>query len=87
MGQISQQTVLVPIGPTFATVFEAAALRVAYLHADWVLTWDATAIKITGPAGVDPADIRREIAYALYRERILAETMDMRRGLLALVQR
>ncbi|MBS1164334.1 MAG: hypothetical protein H6R00_359 [Proteobacteria bacterium] len=68
--------------------FAATALsRLGYLHPNWRLRIEASTI-IADVADAESVEtIVREIRYALYREKILTETMDMRRSLLRMVSR
>lgn len=65
---------------------EAAMSRLGYLHPDWRLRVDGAEISAE-IVGEGPQEILREIRYALYREKILAETLDMRRDLLRMIAR
>lgn len=66
--------------------FAAAALsRLGYLHPNWRLRVDASTIAVEVLDDEPEEAIVREVRYAIYREKILAETMDMRRHLLHMV--
>jgi len=68
--------------------FAAIAVeRLAYLNPNWRLLLEASVIVAEVPSGESEEPIARGIRYALYREKILAETMDMRRDLLRMVSR
>lgn len=68
--------------------FAAAALsRLGYLHPQWSLRTEPSAIIAEVDESASEGAVVREIRYALYREKILAETMDMRRDLLRMVAR
>lgn len=68
--------------------FAATALsRLGYLHPNWRLCIEASTIAVEAPADESEEVVLREIRYALYREKILAETMDIRRDLLLMVSR
>lgn len=68
--------------------FAAPAVhRLGYLHPNWDLRIEASAIVAQAPADESAELVVREIRYALYREKILAETMNMRRDLLRMVAR
>lgn len=64
-----------------------AVSRLGYLHPNWRLRIDASTIAVEAPADESVETVAREIRYALYREKIMAETMDMRRDLLRMVSR
>lgn len=65
---------------------ETAMSRLGYLHPDWRLRVDGAEIAAE-VYGEGPQEVCREIRYALYREKVLAETLDMRRDLLRMVSR
>ena|SRR5215204_7213304 len=64
---------------------DAAILRVGYRHPEWDphLTDLGVQVEIENPGKAN--DVRREVLYAIYQERILADTMEMRRRLFELV--
>lgn len=60
-----------------------AVMRLAYLHPSWTIssaTPDAIAVSLVQAEDADEA--RREVTYALYRERIRAEGAPLRELLL-----
>lgn len=67
-------------------VAETALERLRYFHPDWMLRIEASTI-IADVHNTQYQEAAREIRYALYREKILTETMDMRRELLRMVAR
>lgn len=68
--------------------FVATAInRLGYLHPNWSLQLEASAIIVEALGDESGELVAREIRYALYREKILTETMDMRRDLLRMVSR
>lgn len=67
--------------PFIATAVE----RLSYLHPNWRLRIEASTITAEVADTESKEVVAREIRYALYREKILAETMDMRRDLLRMV--
>ncbi|MFT3988985.1 hypothetical protein [Aestuariivirga sp.] len=64
---------------------EVAIGRLGYLHPEWTLSTTEAKISMDAAQGLDLGKARREIFYALYREKIYAETLSMRRSLLAAV--
>lgn len=66
---------------------DAAVIRVGYVRSTWVVSRHEGVIIVRAPADTSTADIRREVLFAVYREKILSETMDMRRTLLQTVTR
>lgn len=66
---------------------DAAITRVGYVQVRWVISRVENRIVVRSTADASESDIRREVLYAVYREKILSETMDMRRALLETVTR
>lgn len=74
--------------PEVLRSFTAPAVnRLGYLHPNWTLRIEASIITVEVTDAVSEEIVAREIHYALYREKILADTMDMRRDLLRMVSR
>lgn len=65
----------------------SALTRLGYLHPTWHLQISDITLVVTAPTVDSPEAVLREIRYTLYREKILAETMSMRRELLRMVAR
>jgi len=68
------------------TFLDSALLRVGYLHPHWLVTSTSEGVVVEVESGPSEAEVRREILYSVYREKILAETLDLRRGLIAFVE-
>lgn len=56
--------------------------RLKYLYPAVQFSLAPDGIEATGDAGVPSEKLSREIHYALYREKIYAETLSMRRSLI-----
>lgn len=68
--------------------FAALAVnRLGYLHPKWCLQIDTSAIVAEASGDESGQLVAREIRHAIYREKILAVTMDMRGDLLRIVSR
>jgi hypothetical protein len=64
---------------------EPALARVRYLYPSFEFVFEAGAIEINGGLGAATAPVIREVQYALYREKIYAETLPLRRALIEAV--
>lgn len=64
-----------------------AASRLSYLHPKWRLRTDGSRFIAEGFLDEAEEIVIRDFLYSLYREKILAETMELRRDLLNLVSR
>lgn len=58
-----------------------AVVRLAYLYPKLQFTLTADEIEISGPVD-DEAVVRRDVAYALYRQRIFQRSLPLRQALL-----
>lgn len=72
---------------TMQAYAEGTRLRLSYLYPFLQFDLRENGLEVSGhfPAGIDA--LRREITYSLYRERIFAETLPLRRGLIEMVSR
>ncbi len=75
----------VTIEPPFATYANAAATRLRYLFPTITFEVEGDGIRVDGPCEIDEAALQQEIHYALYREKIYAETLSLRRSLIEAV--
>lgn len=82
----SSETVRVPAWDFAPEYVRAALMRLGYLHPEWSIEFSPAQIEVAG-ATESAEQVRREVHYAIYREKILSETMDMRRSLLEAVSR
>lgn len=75
---------IVPIAPSFVDYVEAALVRLRYLHPRAQFTFRDGGIEVsTDEDGGE--SIARDVNYTLYRERVLQETLSLRRALIAVV--
>jgi len=76
---------LIPVEESFRPYADAALTRLRYLYPAVTFTLDENGIKVEGdPAALTDA-LAREANYALYRDKIYAETLPMRRALIETV--
>jgi len=68
-----------------ASDISAAVLRLGYLHPKWKFEINDTFLVASAPLVDSRDDILQEVQYAIYREKILSTTMDMRRDLLCML--
>ena len=61
-----------------------ALARIGYLFPEWLIQEAAGTVRVTAQ-GASAAQIRTEVLHALYREHVFAETLEMRRKLMAMV--
>jgi hypothetical protein len=79
--------VRVPIPARFAAHADAALTRLGYLHPAVEFALTGNSITAAATADADAALLRRDISYALYREKIYAETLAIRHALVNAVTR
>lgn len=75
-------TMLIQIPQAFRPHAAAAVVRFGYLHPH--LSCAVTAegdVEVAMPAGAEDAAVRRDLLHLLYREKIYAETLGLRRAL------
>ena len=63
----------------------AAIVRLGYLHPSWEIEFSESSIRVRSALETGKPLVQREVFHSVYREKILAETLDMRRDLLKLV--
>jgi hypothetical protein len=73
---------IVEVGGLFSEHVAAALVRLRYLHPHATFDLADGGISVATDAG-DEERIRRDVNYELYRERILQQTMPLRRALVA----
>ena len=66
---------------------EAAVTRLSYLYPSIGFVLYDDCIEVSGTGDVSTETIAKEINYALYREKVFAETLSMRRDLISGVMR
>jgi hypothetical protein len=79
------QDIALEVEPEFEPYLAAAIARFQYLHADvGVLRERSTVIRLRGG---DPSSVVRDFRYTLYREKIHAESLQMREVLMGALLR
>jgi hypothetical protein len=76
---VPQQTIIA-IEPTFRLHLASATTRLGYLYPDLVFTIIDEGVAVTGDG--EESVLRREVLHAVYREKIFAETLPLRRTLI-----
>ncbi len=76
---------VVKIEPPFSNYANAAVARLRYLFPTIAFEVEGDGIRADGPCEIDEAALQREIHYALYREKIYAETLSLRRSFIEAV--
>lgn len=71
----------VTVGPEFRAFIDNAISRFSYLHPSVEITVGADVTLVTD-AKVDLADLVRDFQFALYRQKIYAETLSLRTTLI-----
>lgn len=71
----------VTIDPSFTQFVATTVARLGYLYPRQTFSAEIGLIRVEG-AGFDPAAMRRDVLHTLYRERILEQTMPLRRRLI-----
>ncbi|MGK9086600.1 hypothetical protein KXR64_22775 [Brucella intermedia] len=73
------------ITEAFLPYAEAAVLRLQSLHPDAGFSLDGDKLTVRGIDGKSVSIIRSAIAHQIYREKILVETLSLRKSLLSAV--
>jgi hypothetical protein len=73
-------TTIVAVEPTFRLHLASATTRLGYLYPDLVFTVIDEGVAVTGEG--EESILRREVLHAVYREKIFAETLPLRRTLI-----
>lgn len=71
----------------FSKYIDAAVVRVGYLHPDVEFSREGNSIRVASSTGNEVDSIRRDVLYAVYREKIFADTLSMRTALLGMVSK
>ena len=74
-----------PVSAPFASFIAPAVVRLSFLFPDAVFEHDGAVITINGINAEEEGKLRKEICFALYREKIYADTLDLRTGLIGLL--
>jgi len=77
--------VAIPVIEVLRPVAELALVRLGYLNPKLTFKYLEHSIVVSSLDVMDEAQIRRDVLYALYREKIYAETLPMRKALVNLV--
>lgn len=72
----------IDIPKSFHAHVDAAVMRLRYLHPSWEVSEGPGLVKVTNVAASDVLAVRREVNYAIYRERIRSEGAPLRKLLL-----
>lgn len=73
---------LIKVPPDFRPHAAAAALRLGYLRPELTcVVADGGDLEVSAPSDLDEAGIKRDLLHLLYREKVYAETLDLRRAL------
>jgi hypothetical protein len=72
----------IDIAESFACHIDAAVTRLRYLYPDWSISADDDKVNVIVASDTEASLARREVNYALYRERIRVEGAPLRELLL-----
>ena len=72
----------IDIPESFHAHVDAAVMRLRYLHPSWEISEGPGLVKVTNVAASYVLAVRREVNYAIYRERIRSEGAPLRKLLL-----
>jgi hypothetical protein len=75
----------IPVSEVLRPFAELVVARLGYLYPKMIFSYQAPAILVSSDSEIDELKIRRDVLYALYREKIYAETLSMRQSLVAMV--
>lgn len=70
------------VGPEFRAYVDDAMSRFSYLHPSVEIEVGAEAVTLVVDANADLADLARDFQFALYRQKIYAETLPLRKTLI-----
>ena len=71
-------SVIYQVTAPFHPYIDACIVRLSYLYPDLDLSSDGSSVFATGRVKTASNDIKSEIAHALYREKIFADTLGIR---------
>jgi hypothetical protein len=74
--------IAIKVPDEFLPYAEAASMRMRYVFPGWEIVIESCTIRLGNIGPQSEADARREVAYALYRERIRSEGAPLRELLL-----
>lgn len=78
MSQQNIERITIPVSPLFVPHVEAAVARLSYLFPKWAISTSAPSVIHVDAPSTETAIASREIKYALYREKVYADTLPMR---------
>jgi hypothetical protein len=81
----TESAFVVEIPPQFEKYADAAMLRLQALYPNCRLSGKGGTISIGSSGGIAEEQLRKDILYAVYREKIYAETLVTRQALVAAV--
>ncbi|TGS85763.1 hypothetical protein EN817_20865 [Mesorhizobium sp. M3A.F.Ca.ET.174.01.1.1] len=84
MGEKSDQ-VTIEIPPTLHRFVDGALLRLQSQYPNLDFRASSTGVQVAPAAALDLNDLRKQISYAVYREKIYVETLPLRRSLIEAV--
>jgi hypothetical protein len=76
---------IITISEVLRPYAELATVRLGYLYPKMSFSCQVHTILISSETEIDEITTRRDILYALYREKIYAETLSMRQALVTMV--
>lgn len=76
---------MVEVPPRFLEYLDVALVRLHALFADYRFSRTDCTIHVHGSESLSQDQVRRTILYTVYREKIYAETLDMRQALIEAV--
>lgn len=77
----------VPVGSALLSHVEPALTRLRYIHPSIAFAATPSGIEVSAETAFDAEVLTKDVNYALYRERIYAETLPLRRSLIEAVTR
>lgn len=75
----------IPVSEVLRPYAELAVTRLGYLYPKMIFSYRELNVVVSSDADIDETKIRRDVLYALYREKIYSETLSMRQSLIAMV--
>jgi hypothetical protein len=76
---------IIPVSEVLQQHAEHAVVRLGYLYPKISFSCQVHTILVSSETEIDEIKIRRDVLYALYREKIYAETLSMRQALVTMV--
>ena len=85
---MSPHTVLdISIDSEFHSFIPAALLRLEYIYPELGFEPSELGVTVSGTSRADPARLKREVAYQVYREKVFQQTLPMRQNLYEMLTR